>query len=138
MSIMSHAMSRRLLLAWVVGLSVLSARPASFVLTLVEIEQLSNDHVGDNWSHSARVDGWEVKVHESIDLASAEAYDIGCTSRESDPFYPDTGSRTLRMTEADMIAAANTGGFVVDVTVREGHGEYAGKQAVWRYHFALR
>ncbi len=135
---MSPFPGRLFLLACIVGLSVLSARPASFVLTLVEIEELANDHVGDKWSHVARVDGWELDVHNSIDLASAEAYHIECTSRESDPFYPDSGSRTLRMTEADMIAAADSGGFTIDVIVREGHGEYAGNQAVWRYHFALR
>lgn len=115
-----------------------AARPVALVLTLIEIEQLSNDHVGDEWTHIVQVDGWELKENDSIDLASAEAYDIACTSREEDPFYPDSGSRTRRITEREMMDAATEGGFTIDVTVREEHGEYAGNTAVWRFHFALR
>ena len=115
-----------------------AARPASFVLTLVEVEQLINDHVGDEWSHTARVDGWEMDVGDRIDLASADAYRIECNSREYDPHFPDHGVRSLRITEREMTAAAADGGFTVDVTVREGHGEFAGNTAVWRFHFSLR
>ena len=115
-----------------------AAPPASFVLTLVEVEQLANDHVGDEWSHTARVDGWEIGVGDRIDLASADAYRIECNSREDDPHFPDHGVRSLRMSEREMTAAAAEGGFTVDVTVKEGHGEYAGRTAVWRFHFALR
>ena len=115
-----------------------AARPASFVLTLVEVEQLANDHVGDEWVHTARVDGWQMEVGDRIDLASAEAYRIECNSRETDPHFPDHGVRSLRMSERDMTAAAAEGGFTVDVTVREGHGEFAGNTAMWRFHFSLR
>ena len=84
---------------------VSAARPASFVLTLVEVEQLSNDHVGDDWSHVARVDEWEMAIHDSIDLASAEAYRVECSSHENDPHFPDHGVRSVRMSERDMSAA---------------------------------
>ncbi|PPK88699.1 hypothetical protein CLV84_1669 [Neolewinella xylanilytica] len=130
--------ARGFLVVWLSGLLTLSMRPASFVLTLVEVEELVNDQVGEEWTHSVAVDGWQLDIYDSIDLASAEAYEIQCTSQEADPYYPDFGSRTLRMTEAEMVAAAATGGFTVEVTVQERHGEHAGKEAVWRYHFALR
>ena len=138
MSLILHSAGSRLLFVLLTGLLLSSSRPASFVLTLVEIEQLSNEYVGDDWSHTVQVDGWELQENDQIDLASAEAYTITCTSREDDPYYPDSGSRTLEMSEAEMVTASGEGGFSVDVTVREGHGEYAGNQAVWRFHFALR
>ena len=128
--------------AWTVFLPLvflsLAAPPASFILTLVEVELIVNDHVGDEWTHVVRVDGLEMRVDDSMNLASADAYRIECNSREEDPHYPDSGKRSLRMSERDVLLAAEKGGFTVDVTVREEHGEYAGSEAVWRYHFTLR
>ena len=126
------------LLLLVSATSLLSMRPVGYVLTLVEVEEIANDHVGDEWDHSVRVDGWELQELDRIELASADAYEIQCTSREVDPHHPDSGSRTVRMTEEEMLAAATDGGFSIDVTVTEGHGEFAGRQAQWRFHFALR
>ena len=138
MSIIVTGKIRVWLLLLATATSLLSMRPVGFVLTLVEVELVANDHVGDEWAHVARVDGWELQELDKIELASADAYEIQCTSREVDPHHPDSGSRTVRMTEDEMLTAATDGGFSIDVTVTEGHGTFAGRQAMWRFHFALR
>ena len=138
MSLPVHGTVKVWILLLATAFSALSMRPAGFVLTLLEVEQVTNDHVGDEWIHSVKVDGWELRELDKIEMASADAYEIQCLSREVDPHHPDSGSRTVRMTEEEMLSAATDGGFSIDVTVTERHGKFAGRQALWRFHFALR
>lgn len=95
----------------------------------------SNNHVGNEWYHSATVNGeyYGESKDEEVTLKVGDKLKYYCASEEDDSI-PDKGSKTVNhtVTEKDLI-----NGFTVkvDVYVKENRGRYKGNKAHIVYQF---
>ena len=100
-------------------------RYGTYQLTFKE-KQISNDHVGNDWSFTYTHNGQTIKsgyrITQSLELFSFES--IKVEVREKDKIN-DTGTGTLA------VAICDGGSGKTTVTVTETDGRYSGNTAVW-------
>lgn len=100
-----------------------STAPARYRITY-QWTMLSNDSVGNNWTHTVTCDGVPISSGDVIIAAEGSPIILEGVITEDDK-YPDTDSGTVTLTLADDASGS------VRITVREGHGQYAGNTARW-------
>ncbi len=97
--------------------------PARYRITY-QWTMLSNDSVGNDWTHTVTCDGAPINNGDTVTAKSGSTVTIRGTVTENDK-YADTGSGTVILALADGASGA------VRITVCEGHGQYAGNTAEW-------
>ncbi len=100
-----------------------STAPARYRITY-QWTMLSNDSVGNNWTHTVTCDGVPISCGDVIIAAEGSPIILEGVITEDDK-YPDTGRGAVTLPPTD--DASGT----VRITVREGHGQYAGNTAEW-------
>lgn len=107
-------------------------------INLESVLQMSNDHVGGDWSHFLSVDKKIIKKGETeIFVLKARApLSIIANSVEEDKDFSDSGDNKMDFIYSDLIAIDKTR-FELDVTVVENSGQYAGNTAVWKFLFVI-
>ncbi len=85
---------------------------------------LSNDSVGNDWTHAVTCDGAPINNGDTVTAAEGSRIILEGVVTEGDT-YPDTASGTMALTLADGASGS------VRLTVCERHGQYAGNIAEW-------
>jgi hypothetical protein len=91
--------------------------------TFVSAIMISNNHVGNEWSYSVKVNGKVLNELGSISLVGNDSLSIEVVEHDS---IPDIGSLNTTINK-------NTKN--VDVNVIENRGRYSGNSATWRFTF---
>lgn len=113
--------------------SLIDPYPAT--ISLEDIALVSNNSVGDEWTTEATVDGDTILAGESIIVDLSSAVTLKASATEEDT-YPDIGSKTQKINKRDLPADGSLT-VVLEVTVTEDRGMYAGNTAMWRFTFLI-
>ena len=98
---------------------------------LYKWELQSNNHVGNNWRYKVTFNGNEISSGIAITGTEGSYIKINAKIIEDDS-NSDVGSGTLR------IPLTNRAGRSITITVREGHGRYAGNTAKWKFSCTIK
>lgn len=92
-----------------------------------ETQELSNDHVGEEWSFIYTYGGERIRSGDWLPCVpgSASSFFIEVTVKENDT-YDDVATGSIK------IAACDGGEGTTEITVAENRGRYSGNTAVWR------
>ena len=88
-----------------------------------------NDHVGNSWSKTFRVNGQDFRSGSTIVLNPGSSFTVYFFVKEDDK-YPDTGSYSATIQYSDNLCR-NGYTITTTVAVRENGGRYAGHYAYW-------
>lgn len=115
-----------------------SGKERKIAITLESVLQMSNNHVGGDWSHFLSVDNKIIKKGETeiFVLKTRAPLSIIANSVEEDKDFSDSGDDKMDFIYSDLIAIDKTR-FELDVTVVENSGQYAGNTAVWKFLFVI-
>lgn len=97
----------------------------------------SNNHVGNEWSCSAKVNGKKIEEGKSISLKCAKGSKItlAAAATENDKI-PDTGSSSKTI-KVSTLKAGEAAKYPVKVVVKENRGRYSGNTATWVFNFVV-
>ena len=84
----------------------------------------SNNSVGNDWQKVVTCDGTPINSGDTVTAAAGSHITLVGVVTEDDK-YPDTGSGPIELTFKDGASGSTR------ITVREGHGCYAGNAAEW-------
>lgn len=104
-------------------------------VTLVSIELVENDHVGNEWYTAAYVNGEEIEEGSTVSLSlkSSESIKLKAYAEEQDK-VPDSGSSNASIKVSSVTKAIDKS-LKVDVT--ENRGRYSGNTAEWKFTFKV-
>jgi len=107
-------------------------------ITLESVLQISNDHVGGDWSHFLSINKKIIKKGETeiLVLQPRAPLSIIANSKEADKDFSDSGEDKMDFIYSDLIAIDKTR-FELDVIVVENGGQYAGNMAKWKFLFVV-
>ncbi len=107
-------------------------------ITLESVLQISNDHVGGDWSHFLSINKKIIKKGETeiFVLQPRAPLSIIANSIEADKDFSDSGEDKMDFIYSDLIAIDKTR-FELDVIVVENGGQYAGNMAKWKFLFVV-
>ena len=108
-------------------------------IKLESVLQVSNNHVGTDWSHFLSVQKQVIKKGETLilTLEKRAPMSIEAHSIETDKYYNDYGKSSMDLIYSDLIAI-DKNRFEMDVTVVENGGQYAGNTAKWKFLFMIK
>ncbi|MNO32536.1 hypothetical protein D3C76_225280 [compost metagenome] len=104
-------------------------------VTLVSVELVENDHVGNEWYTSASVNGKEIEEGSTItlDLKKTDSVKLKAYAEEQDK-VPDVGSSNSSIKVSSVTKTINKS---LKVTVTENRGRYSGNSAEWEFKFKI-
>ena len=99
---------------------------------------VENNHVGNEWSYSASVNGEELKYKSSkkLKLDRDSTLVISAAAAEDDSI-PDYGMNSLEVS-LEELEIDKTYDYPLEVSVYENRGRYSGNSAVWRFEFSIK
>ncbi|MFF2094186.1 hypothetical protein [Paenibacillus sp. NPDC058174] len=108
---------------------------ASYTVTFVSAELVSNDHVGNEWETAFTANGKTIEEGESIklSLSSTASIKLQAEATEHDKI-PDIGSaaKTIKVSSIKKELSSS-----INVTVTENRGRYSGNQSVWKFTYKI-
>lgn len=104
-------------------------------VTLVSVELVENDHVGNEWYTSASVNGKEIEEGSTItlDLKKTDSVKLKAYAEEQDK-VPDVGSSNSSIKVSSVTKTINKS---LKVTVTENRGRYSGNSVEWEFKFKI-
>jgi hypothetical protein len=123
-------------------LSVLHIQPMSAAaktikikVTLVSVELIENNHVGNEWYATAYVNGKEIEEGTSVtlNLKSSESVKLKASAEEQDKI-PDVGTSNSSIKVSSVTKTINKS---LKVNVVENRGRYSGNSAEWKFTFKI-
>jgi hypothetical protein len=128
-----------LLIFALISTSLIALSQEKLAVQLISISNISNNHVGNEWSHDVTVNEKTLSRYKSLSFKSAEIstliFKVNCV--EFDEKYPDYGSNT-KIIDLSKIDLSNEYFFAIEVTVTENGGKYKGNKAKWEYSFKIK
>ncbi|GGG86821.1 hypothetical protein [Paenibacillus radicis (ex Gao et al. 2016)] len=117
------------------ALAATASSKASYTVTLVSTELVSNDHVGNEWATAFTANGKTIEEGESIklSLSSTGSIKLQAEATELDKI-PDEGSATKTIKVSSIKKELTSS---IKVTVTENRGRYSGNQAVWKFTYKI-
>ncbi|MCD4833774.1 MAG: hypothetical protein K8R31_08280 [Bacteroidales bacterium] len=103
---------------------------------LVSISNISNNHVGNEWSHDVTVNNKLLSKHKNLEFSETDTLFIKVICNEYDEKYPDFGHNS-RIIDINKIDLSKEYTFTIEVTVIENGGRYKGNTAKWKYSFKI-
>ncbi|AJY77578.1 hypothetical protein VN24_07290 [Paenibacillus beijingensis] len=112
-----------------------AAKTATYTVTHIEAELVSNDHVGNEWETEAEVNGKPLGAGDKITLKlkSSDKIKLEVTAGEMDKI-PDIGT-AAKSVAVSGISSSKT--VTITATVTENRGRYSGNTAVWKFVFRI-
>lgn len=104
-------------------------------VTLVRVELVENNHVGNEWYTTASVNGKEIEEGSSVTLKlkSSESLKLKAYAEEQDKI-PERGSANATV-KVSSVTKDITKSLKVKVT--ENRGRYSGNTAEWKFTFKV-
>jgi hypothetical protein len=139
---MNPTILTNLLLSFIQPLTAPKAKKTSIVrkisIKLETVLSMSNNHVGDDWTHFLSIQKQVIKKGETVifTLHKRAPMLIEAHSVEDDKDYPDAGENSIEFIYSDLIDIERNR-FEMDVVVVENGGQYAGNTATWKFLFVL-
>lgn len=128
-----------LLIFVLICITLISHSQETFEVQLISISNISNNHVGNEWSHNVTVNEKTLARYKSLNFKRSEistlVFKVNCI--EFDEKYPDYGSNT-KIIDLSKIDLSNEYLFAIEVTVTENGGRYKGNKAKWKYSFRIK
>ncbi|WP_276357676.1 hypothetical protein [Cohnella caldifontis] len=125
------------LLSFFVLVQPLSAatKPVKLKVTLVRIELVENDHVGNEWYTAGYVNGKEIEegTTVSLTLKSSDTLTLKGIAEEQDKI-PESGTSTSKIKVSTI---TKTQSKILKVKVTENRGRYSGNSAYWHFTFKI-
>lgn len=90
---------------------------------LVSISNISNNHVGNEWSHYVTVNNKPLSKHKNLEFSETDTLFIKVICNEYDEKYPDFGHNS-RIIDINKIDLSKEYTFTIEVTVIENGGRY--------------
>ncbi|MBW7474698.1 hypothetical protein K0T92_08065 [Paenibacillus oenotherae] len=102
-------------------------------VTLVSVELVENNHVGNDWATAAAVNGkaMEEGGSQTFSIKSTGSFKLKASAEEQDKI-PDTGSAEKSIKASSI---SGTKEYVLNVEVVENRGRYSGNTAHWKFTF---
>lgn len=112
-----------------------AAKTVKIKVTLVSIELVENNHVGNEWYTAAYVNGKEIKKSSTVtlNLKPTESVKLKAYAEEQDKI-PDVGTSTASIKASSVSKPVNK---ALKVTVKENRGRYSGNTAEWKFTFKI-
>ncbi len=125
-------------LIWVCLVQPVSAATTKTIklkVTLVSVELVENNHVGNEWYTTASVNGKEIEEGSSVTLKlkSSESLKLKAYAEEQDKI-PESGSANATV-KVSSVTKDITKSLKVKVT--ENRGRYSGNTAEWKFTFKV-
>lgn len=104
-------------------------------VTLVSVELVENDHVGNEWYTAASVNGKEIEEGSTVSLSlkSTESLKLKAYAEEQDK-VPDSGSANASIKVSAVTKDIHK---ALKVKVTENRGRYSGNTAEWKFTFKV-
>ncbi|MFC5703949.1 hypothetical protein ACFPVX_21890 [Cohnella faecalis] len=104
-------------------------------VSLVSVELIENNHVGNEWYTSGSVNGKEIVEGSSVilKLKPAESVKLRAYAEEQDKI-PDSGSSDSSIKASSISKKISK---ALTVTVTENRGRYSGNTANWKFVFEI-
>jgi hypothetical protein len=104
-------------------------------VSLVSVELVENNHVGNEWYATAYVNGIEIEEGSSItlNLKSSESVKLKAYAEEQDKI-PDVGTSNSSIKVSSVTKTINKS---IKVNVVENRGRYSGNSAEWKFTFKI-
>lgn len=104
-------------------------------VTLVSVELVENNHVGNDWYTTAYVNDKEIEEGSSLSLSlkSSESIKLKAYAEEQDK-VPDSNTSSSSIKASSITKTINKS---VKVTVKENRGRYSGNTAEWKFTFKI-
>ncbi|NOQ25486.1 MAG: hypothetical protein GQ564_09005 [Bacteroidales bacterium] len=127
------------LIILLISITLISYAQETLEVRLVSISNISNNHVGNEWSHDVTVNETKLTKYKSLSfkLSETKTLNITVNCTEFDEKYPDYGSNT-KIIDLSKIDLSNEYLFAIEVTVTENGGRYKGNKAKWKYSFRIK
>ncbi|QTH45742.1 hypothetical protein J4772_15755 [Cohnella sp. LGH] len=134
--------SMRLMLAFLLitvflgqSVSAATAKTTKIKVTLVSVELVENNHVGNEWYTAGYVNGKEIKEGSTVtlNLKSSESVKLKAYAEEQDKI-PDVGTANLSIKASSISKTMNKS---LTVKVKENRGRYSGNTAEWKFTFKI-
>ncbi|WP_337100017.1 hypothetical protein [Paenibacillus sp. YIM B09110] len=111
------------------------AKTVKLKVTLVSMELVENNHVGNEWYAAAYVNGKEVKTGSTVTLTlkTTDSIKLKAYAEEQDKI-PESGTATLSVKAANVTKTISKS---LKVTVTENRGRYSGNSADWKFTFKI-
>lgn len=128
-----------LLIFAMVSTSLIALSQETLKIQLVSISNISNNHVGNEWSHDVTVNEKTLTRYKNLSFKRSEkntlSFKVNCS--EADDKYSDCRSNT-KIIDLSKIDLSNEYLFAIEVTVIENGGRYKGNKAKWNYSFKIK
>lgn len=112
-----------------------SAKSVKVKVTLVEIELVENNHVGNEWLTEGYVNDKKIKEGSTVTLTlkPSDSVKLKAYAEEQDKI-PESGTETATVKVSSLKSAVDKS---LKVTVKENRGRYSGKTAEWKFVFKI-
>ncbi|GMK48890.1 hypothetical protein PghCCS26_60200 [Paenibacillus glycanilyticus] len=112
-----------------------SDKTTKFKVTLVGVELVENNHVGNEWLTKAYVNGKEVQKNKSITLSlkSTDSIKLKAYAEEQDKI-PDSNSANDTVKASSITKTVNK---ALKVVVTENRGRFSGNTAEWKFTYKI-
>ena len=112
-----------------------TAKTVKIKVTLVSVELVKNNHVGNEWYTAAHVNGKEIKEGSTVtlNLKASESIKLKAYAEEQDKI-PDVGTAN---TSVKVSSVSKTTNKTLKVKVTENRGRYSGNTAEWKFTFKI-
>ena len=117
------------------SVSVAAPKTTKIKVTLVSVELIENNHVGNEWYTAAYVNGKEIEEGSTVtlNLKSTESVKLKAYAEEQDKI-PDVGTANLSIKASSVSKTMNKS---LKVKVKENRGRYSGNTAEWKFTFKI-
>ncbi|CAI6082944.1 hypothetical protein [Cohnella sp. JJ-181] len=104
-------------------------------VTVVSVELVENNHVGNEWYTEASVNGKAVSDGSSVTLTlkPSAAIKLEAYAQEQDKI-PEEDTATASVKASSITKTTNK---ALSVTVTENRGRYSGETATWKFTFKM-
>ncbi|GLX70331.1 hypothetical protein [Paenibacillus glycanilyticus] len=104
-------------------------------VTLVSVELVENNHVGNEWETTAYVNGKEVQEGKSVtlNLKASDSIKLKAYAEEQDKI-PESGSANVAVKVSSITKSVNK---ALQVVVTENRGRYSGNTAEWKFTYKI-
>ncbi|WP_366345853.1 hypothetical protein [Paenibacillus amylolyticus] len=115
--------------------SYAAAKTVKVTVTLVSVELVENNSVGNEWAIGASVNGKDLEEGSSVtlNLKSTGTLKLEAIAEEQDKI-PDYGSKSTNVKLSSFSKSTNK---TLSVVVTENRGRYSGNTANWAFKFKI-
>ncbi|MNS35564.1 hypothetical protein D3C72_677240 [compost metagenome] len=116
-------------------LSAAASKTIKVKITLVSVELIENNHVGNEWYTESFINGKPIEEGESVtlNLKSTGSFTLKAAAEEQDSI-PDDGSSSSTVKVSSISKSITKS---LSVVVEENRGRYSGNTAEWKFVYQI-